>query len=206
MTTQQDRRLVLRAAPFRVTATVPDETTGRMILERFGGPHVFAGADPAGVELLLRHQPGPVGTVLKLVATERHLVAHVDVEDDRTWQLWRSGALPGASVGFTPLADHWVTDRDTGRPVLERIRVDLREVSLVDRPAYQEARVIGTPVDIEREKIRMRQTLNRGLRALGRSPVPLVPPPSARAAPPHRQAGGDQVHFTAPSGRVLAVH
>jgi phage head maturation protease len=208
VTASEDRRLLLRCVPFGVATTVVHETTGETIRERFGGPWAFAGVDPDRVQLRFRHLPSPVGQVLRLMPTKEHLVAHVDVTDESAWLLWRSGGLPGVSIGFVPVVDHWVVDRDTGQPVLERIKVDLTEISLVDTPAYRDAKVCGRLVDVEREKLRLRMRLDAARRDLGLPPLPRPAPssstPSAPRTRPTTTTTG--IRYTAATGRVLAVH
>ena len=96
------------------------------------------------VKLLGNHnrQKFPLGKATMLREDSAGLVGEFRIsntrEGDEAIELVRDGVLDSFSVGFAP-----VKERKTGKSLVERLEVKLREVSLVAFPAYEGASVAG---------------------------------------------------------------
>ena len=120
-------------------------------------------SDDDALQLLLHHDDRslPVGKTIDLTETPQALTVRARVSDtvagNDALTLIHDGVLDGLSVGFYMLGETWSPDR-TVRTVT---RAELRELSLVNFPAYDNARVLAvrqateggpdddTPVDDE---------------------------------------------------------
>lgn len=97
------------------------------------------------VPLLLHHDDRslPVGKTVELTETADALRVVARVSDttdgNDALTLVRDGVLDGLSVGFYSLGEQWNSER-TERTVT---RAELRELSLVNFPAYDNARVLA---------------------------------------------------------------
>lgn len=97
------------------------------------------------VPLLLHHDDRqlPVGKTVELVEAPEALRVVARVSDTAAGNdaltLVHDGVLDGLSVGFYSLGERWNTER-TERTVT---RAELRELSLVNFPAYDNARVLA---------------------------------------------------------------
>jgi hypothetical protein len=117
---------------------------------------------------------------ISLYRDHKALIGHVESAEDREEGLWvkarvalsdigrdtlallRSGSLRSLSVGFVP-----VTDEQDG-DVIVRARVSLREVSVVERPAYSLANVLtireeNTDLSVPIERNTVDNAENQGL-------------------------------------------
>ena len=100
---------------------------------------------PESVKFLALHdrQRLPLGRALLLTDTTAGLVGEFRVSattaGDEVLELVKDGALDGLSVGFEPIKDRW----NAARSQVERIKANLREVSLTPWPAYAGATVTG---------------------------------------------------------------
>jgi hypothetical protein len=132
------RTLAGRVMPYNTEARIGSYT------ETFR-PGAFADADPAQVPLLAVHdrEQLPIGRALSLTDGPTGLDAELRVSKttlgDEVLELVRDGAATGLSVGFVPIEDRW----NAKRTMVERLRAELREISVVAFPAYQDARILA---------------------------------------------------------------
>lgn len=137
------------AVPFDREATVDDgRGPYREVFRR--GSFLKTIAEAGGkVKLLGNHnrQKFPLGKATSLTEDAAGLVGEFHVsntrEGDEALELVRDGVLDSFSVGFAG-----VKERKTGRSLVERLEVRLREVSLVAFPAYEGAAVAGVRAQI----------------------------------------------------------
>jgi HK97 family phage prohead protease len=132
------------AVPFDREATVDDGFGPYSEVFRRGA---FARTINAGVnrvKLLGNHdrRKFPLGAATMLREDTAGLLGEFRVsktrEGDDALELVRDGAFDSFSVSFTP-----VKERKTGKSMIERLEVKLREVSLVAFPAYEGAAIAG---------------------------------------------------------------
>lgn len=90
--------------------------------------------DVGAVPLLWQHRGTPVGAIETLAEDTRGLRVTGVIDDPQVAGLVRSGALPGLSVGYRPVAVRQAARR-------ELARVALVEVSLVAVPMQALARI-----------------------------------------------------------------
>jgi uncharacterized protein len=122
---------VFRPSAFR--KTIAD---GRPERIKVFGKHLRAGM-PVGRALLLREDP--VGLYAELGITKTQA-------GDEILAMVRDSTLDGLSIGFEALRDKWSPKRD----FVERLEAKLREVSVVDWPAYENAVVTGVRSEHDR--------------------------------------------------------
>ena len=132
------------AVPFDRQTTVDDGYGPYDEVFRKGA---FARTINAGVnkvKLLGNHdrRKFPLGAATMLREDTAGLVGEFRVsktrEGDDALELVRDGALDSFSVSFAP-----IKERKTGKSLIERLEVKLREVSLVAFPAYEGAAIAG---------------------------------------------------------------
>ena len=132
------------AVPFDRQTTVDDGYGPYDEVFRKGA---FARTINAGVnkvKLLCNHdrRKFPLGAATMLREDTAGLVGEFRVsktrEGDDALELVRDGALDSFSVSFAP-----IKERKTGKTLIERLEVKLREVSLVAFPAYEGAAIAG---------------------------------------------------------------
>lgn len=87
-----------------------------------------ATANPIGRATVLREDPTGLYAELRISKTQA---------GDEALELIRDGALDGLSIGFTPVRE----SQDPRTGVVHRVEVRLHEISLVNFPAYDTARV-----------------------------------------------------------------
>lgn len=132
------------AVPFDRESTVNDGYGPYQEVFRRGAFAKTVGEFASKVKLLGNHnrQKFPLGKATALREDTAGLVGEFRIsntrEGDEALELVRDGVLDSFSVGFAP-----VKERKTGRTLVERLEVKLREVSLVAFPAYEGAQVAG---------------------------------------------------------------
>lgn len=138
------RTIVGLAVPFDVPARVSDGSHRYTEVFRRGAfARTIAERGPTRVKSLVMHdrQRLPIGRAEVLREDPNGLYAELRVSKtdfgDQVLELVRDGALDGLSIGFQPVphGDRWSNDQTT----CERIEVRLREISIVDSPAYDDA-------------------------------------------------------------------
>lgn len=132
------------AVPFDRESTVNDGYGPYQEVFRRGAFAKTVGEFASKIKLLGNHNRTkfPLGKAVSLREDPAGLVGEFYVsktrEGDEALELVRDGVLDSFSVGFAP-----VKERKTGRSLVERLEVKLREVSLVAFPAYEGAQVTG---------------------------------------------------------------
>lgn len=92
-----------------------------------------------------QHHNLPIGVVRDLTESDKGLIGEMYVsktrDGDEILELVRDGAMRSFSIGFStvPDKDVWSPARDA----VIRTEVNLREVSVVDMPAYENATIAG---------------------------------------------------------------
>ena len=138
------RTLVGLAAPFnapadifehgqRFTETIAPGAFSRTIAQRGGKVPLHAVHDVT--------RKLPLGPVHKMTETGDGLRIEARISKtqagDEVLELIRDGALSGLSIGFSPVREQW--SKDGKNRTLQEIA--LREISVVDAPAYREAQI-----------------------------------------------------------------
>lgn len=143
------RTLVLACVPFDTPNWVmePDRGEFREVFRRgaFAGPV----ADPRRTKLRVNHDQSPIafyGHGLELREDARYLMGEFRVtpgpDGDKLLELVHGEEFGGVSIGFTGGFNQATTDADG--PLVEHTRIKrMPEVSLVDEPAYTEAKVLA---------------------------------------------------------------
>lgn len=132
------------AVPFDRESTVNDGFGPYQEVFRRGAFAKTVGEFASKIKLLGNHnrQKFPLGKAVTLREDAAGLVGEFRIsntrEGDEALELVRDGVLDSFSVGFAP-----VKERKSGRSLVERLEVKLREVSLVAFPAYEGAQVAG---------------------------------------------------------------
>jgi hypothetical protein len=138
------RTLVGIVAPFNSPAQILDfEGRYTETIDRAAFDRTITERGPEKVRLLVQHEKRnlPIGRAHVLRADAAGLYGELVVSQtergDEVLTLVRDGALDGLSIGFKPIRDRWSPDRSL-RHLLE-VRLD--EISVVNFPAYDTARV-----------------------------------------------------------------
>jgi len=148
----EGRTIVGVAVPYGQRITVQDSKFGVCIEEMRRG--VFARSlEQRGhkVRLLDHHRADtfPLGRLVEYQDLDDGLHVAFEIANtargDEALELVKSGALDSLSVGFSPIEDVRI-GRDPKRnlPVIARTEAALREVSLVNFPAFSKAQIVGT--------------------------------------------------------------
>ncbi|MCZ7526143.1 MAG: HK97 family phage prohead protease [Acidimicrobiia bacterium] len=120
----------------------------REVFVRGAFARTIAERGAGSVKLLANHRERdlPIGRATVLREDPAGLYGEFRVsktgQGDEVLELVRDGALDGLSVSFVPVRQEDRTDPD-GRPMVVRLEVKLREVSLTAFPAYEDARVLA---------------------------------------------------------------
>lgn len=124
-----------------------DANIGGYWIERIA-PGAFAGTIAGDIRALVDHDPGRVigrtksGT-LRLAEDARGLAVEIDVpnttDGNDLWELVERGDISGMSFGFMVTKQEWDETQDP--PVRTIHKVDLREVSAVAWPAYDDTEI-----------------------------------------------------------------
>ena len=138
------RTLVGIVAPFDSPARIFDRD-GRYTetIDRHAFDRTIRERGPGKVKLLCQHDAKslPIGRAVTLRPESKGLYGELKVSatdmGDQVLTPVRDGALDGLSIGFKPIRDRWSPDRSL-RHLLE-VRLD--EISVVNFPAYESARV-----------------------------------------------------------------
>ncbi|MDK9657910.1 HK97 family phage prohead protease [Propionibacterium freudenreichii] len=98
-------------------------------------------------KLFFQHDT-PIGTITALEDRDdgAWITAHVSATraGDEALTLVRDGVLDRLSVAFMPVTETTTTDPDTRAELITRTKVILREVSIVNFPAYPDAKITAT--------------------------------------------------------------
>lgn len=86
------------------------------------------------------HQPSAVGTIIKAEMIDGQLHIAAKVVDDAAWQKVKEGVYKGFSIGGKALAA--ALDKVGGQTVRRILKMMLHEISLVDRPANPDAKIL----------------------------------------------------------------
>ncbi|VBA60289.1 HK97 family phage prohead protease [Mycobacterium attenuatum] len=138
------RELFGRAVPYDEVAEIHDFTG--QYLEKFAFGSFARSIEQRGSKIRLLtghdHRRLPVGRATELREQPDGLYASFEVAPtqagDELLTLVRGGYVGAFSIGFTPIKEHW-----SGK-VLVRTEASLREISVVNEPAYIGATIAGT--------------------------------------------------------------
>jgi HK97 family phage prohead protease len=145
---EEERIITLRLVPFGVVANTRD---GREVFM----PGAFDGVDPSSVTIESQKHGGPLVGVGESIE-QRDDAAYLDARIARTrdgddlLELARSKVLRKASIVFVP-TPAGSRRRDDG--VIERHRVELRRVAVLERGAYAGAQVVAVRSAAEEEPV-----------------------------------------------------
>lgn len=140
----EGRTIVGLAVPFDTPADIYEAGRSYTEVFKYGAfARTIAERGPQRVKAMVMHdrQRLPIGRAEVLREDTAGLYAELRVSrtdlGDQILELVKDGALDALSIGFTPTpqGDRW----DQRRRKVERVEVKLREVSVVDAPAYEGA-------------------------------------------------------------------
>ncbi len=118
--------------------------------------------DPAENVLVLYRHNQPIGRITAHRDTptgwEVTGVLSRTPTGDEVYTLMRDGVLDRMSIGFEPVTDE-ITRHDDGTVTVRRVEINVREVSLVPFPAYDDARVSAVRHNPDKENTMTSSTL-----------------------------------------------
>ena len=152
-----DQRLVVGIASTDALDNQPGEWAGK----RYDGDIIDPGAIEGALTDYLEwaniremHRPNAVGTAVKAEVVDGRLQLTAKIVDDGAWEKVKEKVYKGFSIGGR-VVEAVLEKLPDGRTVRRVLKLVLSEISLVDRPANPEAKILLWKADTRPQEARM---------------------------------------------------